>query len=86
MRGIVIAAITAYTNRVISPHITKNQYARLLGSVGHLISMDKRALTVTFQPYLDPPDSESGRLQLVDDQGNDYFKCKRNDRSSDSQV
>ncbi len=83
VRSLIVGALTAYLNRVFYPHITKAQYIRLLGPVGSLVSLDGRALTVKFQPYVNADDTEAGRLILVDDQGNDYFPCEKNKRPSD---
>lgn len=82
MRG----AVNAYLNWVIAPHVTKAQYARLLMPIGSLVSLNGRALTVTFRPYTDPADADGGRLVLVDDlddQGDDYLKNKSNKRPGD---
>lgn len=83
IRGLLVGAVTAYLNRVIAPNITKAQFTRIMGPVGSLIAVDRRALSLTFVPYSNVPDESSGRLVLVDDQGGSYLKCKRNERPED---
>ncbi|MFZ8423144.1 hypothetical protein ACO1NG_14550, partial [Staphylococcus aureus] len=63
VRSLIRGAVSAYLTRTIPPHITKAQYACLLKPVGAVLSLDKRALTVTFQPYTEPPDENAGRLR-----------------------
>lgn len=82
VRSLMISAITAYLCRTIAPNISKSNYAKLLGSIGSLISLDKQALTVTFVSYAET-DSTSGRLVLVNDQGMSYLNNKNNNRFKD---